>query len=94
MIDRNEALAASVTLDGWDADQIRSTSGADPHLVPVRRHRFGSLEVSDEKMNNFHFFVALAGTGRTLLGRDLLRFNRVLISYPRHRVLIQPVAAG
>ena len=94
LIDRNGALAAGVALDGLDADQVRTARGADSHLVAVRRHRFGSLEVGDERMNNFHFLVAPVGTGRTLLGRDFLRFNRVLISYPRHMVFIQPVAPG
>ena len=94
VIDRNEALAAGVALDGLDADQTRGASGLDSHLVEMRRHRFGSLEVGDERMNNFHFYVAAMGTRRTLLGRDFLRFNRILISYPRHMVFIQPVAAG
>ncbi len=94
LIDRKGALAAGVTLDGLDADQVRNTIGADMHLVGARRHRFGSLQVGDERMNNFHFDVAVVGTGKTLLGRDFLRFNRVLISYPRHTLFIQPIAAG
>ena len=94
VIDRNEALAAGVTLDGLDADQVRGASGTDLHLVEMRRHRFGSLEVGNERMNNFHFYVAALANGGTLLGRDFLRFNRVLISYRRHTLFIQPVAAG
>ena len=94
LIDRDEALAAGVTLDGLDTDQIRTMDGVDLHRVAVRRHQFGSLEVGDERMNNFHFLVAPVATGRTLLGRDFLRFNRVLISHSRHMVFIQPVAAG
>ncbi len=94
LIDRRQALAAGVTLDGLDADQVRNAIGADMHLVGARHHRFGSLEVGDERMNNVHFDVGAVGTGRTLLGRDFLRFNRVLISYPRHTLFIQPVAGG
>ena len=94
VIDRNDALAAGVTLNGLDSDRTRNASGIDSRAVQMRRHQFGSLEVGDERMNNFHFLVAPVGTGRTLLGRDFLRFNRVLISYPRHMVFIQPVAPG
>ncbi len=91
VIDRNDALAAGVTPDLLAADDVRSMTGADLRVVQARRHRFGSLEVGDERMNNFHFDVADLQTGTTLLGRDFLRFNRVLISYPRRMLFIQPV---
>ena len=94
VIDRNDALAAGVTLDGLDTDRARTMRGLDLRAVEARRHRFGSLEVGDELMNNFHFDVADVQTGTTLLGRDFLRFNRVLISYPRKTLFIQPVAGA
>ena len=94
LISRKEALAAGVTLDGLDFDRARNARGIDENAVEVRRHWFGSLEVGDERMNNFHFGVADVQTGTTLLGRDFLRFNRVLISYPRQTLFIQPVAVG
>ena len=45
-------------------------------------------------MNNFHFDVADIEGGTTLLGRDFLRFNRVLISYSRKTLFIQPAASA
>ena len=94
VIDRNDALAAGVTLDGLASDRARTMRGLDLRAVEARRHRFGSLEVGDELMNNFHFDVADVQTGTTLLGRDFLRFNRVLISYPRKTLFIQPVVSA
>ena len=80
VIDRNGVFAAGVALDRLDADQARSASGLDPHLVEMRRHRFGSLEMGDERMKNFHFYVATMRIRDTLPGRDVLRFNRILMS--------------
>ncbi len=94
VIDRNAALAAGVTPDLLAADRTRTVSGIDSRAVTVRRHRFGSLEVGDERLNNLPLDVADVQTGATLLGRDFLRFNRVLISYGRRTLFIQPVAPG
>ena len=94
MIDRNAALAAGVTPDLLAADRARTVSGIDSRAVTVRRHRFGGLEVGDERLNNVPLDVADVQTGATLLGRDFLRFNRVLISYGRRTLFIQPVAPG
>ena len=80
VIDRNGVFVAGVALDGLDADHARTASGLDPHLVTMRRHRFGSLEAGDERMKNFHFYVATMGTRSRLPGRDVLGFNRILIS--------------
>lgn len=94
LIDRHEALAAGVALGGLDADQVQSLSGVDMRSVATHRHQFGSLEIGDERLNNFHFDVAAVGTGYTLLGRDFLQFNRVLISYFRRMLFIQPEIVG
>lgn len=91
VINPTDALAAGVTPDLLAADHARFVTGLDSRPVGLHRHRFGSLEVGDERMNNFHFDVADIQTGTTLLGRDFLRFNRVLISYPRRMLFIQPV---
>ena len=93
-IDRQDALAAGVALDGLDADPARNAVGLDGRPIVVHRHRFGSLEVGDERMNNFQFGVADFEGGRTLLGRDFLRVNRVLISYGRRMLFIQPAASA
>ena len=92
VINHGEALAAGVAMRGLDADQVGIHAGVDGTPVEMRSHRFGSLEIGDERLNNFHFEVAATATGNTLLGRDFLRFNRVLISYPRRMLFIQPVA--
>ncbi len=94
VIDRNAASAAGVTPDLLAADRTRTMSGIDSRAVTVRRHRFGSLEVGDERLNNPVLEVADVQTGTTLLGRDFLRSNRVLISYGRRTLFIQPVAPG
>ena len=78
VIDLTDAAAAGTTPGSLHADQVEA-----------RRHRFGSLEVGDERLNNFQFDVAFLATGKSLLGRDFLRFNRVLISYPRRMLFIQ-----
>ena len=94
VIDRKQALAAGVVLDGLNADQIQLHAGVDLRPIEMRRHQFGSLEVGDERMNNFRFEVADLAAGKTLLGRDFLRFNHVLISYSRRMLFIQPAIAG
>ncbi len=94
LIDRHEAVAAGVSLDGLKADEVRNSIGNDLHIIMERHHQFSSLEVGDERMNNFHFEVAAILTRRTLLGRDFLRFNHILISYPRRMLFIQPVVTS
>ena len=94
VIDRKDALDAGVNLDGLAADPVRHGIGIDSRAVEVHRHRFDSLEVGDERLNNFRLGVADFQGGRTLLGRDFLRVNRVLISYPRRMLFIQPAAPG
>ncbi len=94
VIDRRDALAAGVNLDGLAADPVHHGTGIDSRPVEVHRHRFDSLEVGDERLNNFRLGVADFQGGRTLLGRDFLRVNRVLISYPRRMLFIQPAAPG
>lgn len=64
--------------------------GIDHHLIKARRHQFGSLEIGDEQMRNFHFAVADISSGTSLLGADFLRLNRVWISYSRQMLFIQP----
>ncbi len=93
VIDRNDARAAGATPDLLAADRGREMNGIDSRPVTVRRHRFGSLEVGDERINNPFLDVADIQSGASLLGRDFLRLNRVLISYPRRMLFIQPVAA-
>ena len=94
VIDRKQLLAAGVVLDGLNADQIELLAGVDLRPVEMRRHQFGSLEVGDERMSNFRFEVADLAAGKTLLGRDFLRFNHVLISYPRRMLFIQPAVTN
>jgi len=94
VINRNDALAAGVTPDLLAADHGQDMAGTDSRLVEARRHQFGSLEVGDEQMNNFRFGVADLEIGTTLLGRDFLRFNRVLISYRRRMLFIKPIVRG
>ena len=64
--------------------------GVDQHPVSAHRHQFGSLEIGNEKMSNFHFAVADISTDNTLLGADFFRLNRVWISYSRGILFIQP----
>ena len=90
-------VPAIPSLSGIGIVTARSTqirAGTDARPIETRRHEFASLEVGDERMNNFRFEVATLATGRTLLGRDFLRFNRVLISYSRQMLFIQPVVAS
>ena len=72
------------------SDQVRTLHGIDSGAVQARRHRFGSLEIGDERMSDFPFTVAGSAIGGALLGRDFLRFNRVWISYRRHMLAVQP----
>ena len=92
VIDQADAAAAGVTADLLNSDATRHAVGVDTRTVDVRRHRFGSLEVGDERLNNFSFDVGGLQTGTTLLGRDFLRHNRVLISYGRRTLFIQPIS--
>lgn len=88
---QNDAERIGVTADLLKQDHIRGhTIGVDSDKVAVVMHQFGSLEIGDERMNNFRFAVAPIEADHTLLGDDFLHFNRVWISYARQRLFIQP----
>ena len=90
-ITQDDAERIGVTDSLLSADLIRRKMvGVDTNQVEGTAHRFGSLEIGDERMNNFRFFVAPIQTEHTLLGDDFLHFNRVWISYARRRLFIQP----
>ena len=90
-ITQDDADRIGVTANLLSADRIRRRMiGVDTNTVEGTVHRFGSLEIGDERMNNFRFVVAPIATDHTLLGDDFLHFNRVWISYSLKRLFIQP----
>lgn len=89
---RGDARRAGVGRDAMAADRAGHAVGIDLNPVDMRLHRFGSLEIGNERMRNFPF--AVGDTEGSLLGDDFLHFNRVWISYPLQRLFIQPVSAA
>ena len=90
LITPDDARRAGVTKQALSADRAGRAFGIDSSPVEARLHRFGSLEIGAERMNNFPFVVADADIDDMILGDDFLRFNRVWISYPLQRLFIQP----
>ena len=91
-IGRLDAARAGVTDADLAADQAVGVSGIDRTVMKARLHQFHSLEVGDERLDNFRFVVAGLESGKTILGFDFLRHNRVFISYARRRLFIQPAS--
>ena len=94
MITEDDAMRAGVTRDMLAADQSVGLDGVDGYPVQGRRHRFASLEIGNERLNNFRLAVAPSAIDITLLGDDFLRYNRVWISYPLQTLFIQPAAGN
>ncbi len=90
LITPDEARRAGVTRQTLSLDRGGHMVGIDASPLQARLHRFGSLEIGAERMNNFPFVVADADIDEMILGDDFLHFNRVWISYPEQRVFIQP----
>ena len=91
LVSESDALRIGVSREALAADRQVSHRVHDTmDEVDQRMHRFGSLEIGAERMNNFSFAVADINTGYTLLGDDFLHFNRVWISYPLGMLFIQP----
>ncbi len=89
-VTEEDARRAGITDRKLSLDLAGHAVGIDENRLGARLHRFGSLEIGDERMNNFPFSVADLATPDTLLGDDFLHFNRVWISYGRRRLYIQP----
>ena len=90
LITPDDARRAGVTRLALSQDQAGRAVGVDSSPLRMRLHRFGSLEIGAERMNNFPFVVADADIDEMILGDDFLHFNRVWISYPLQRLFIQP----
>ena len=75
-------------------DRDLKARGVDESEIEIRLHRFGTLEIGDETMNNFRFSVGDPAIDAMLLGDDFLRFNHVWISYPLRQLYVLPVIAG
>lgn len=90
VISAGDAARAGATPDLLASDQVAHLRGVDVRGVEARRHVFASLEIGDERMNNFRFAVADLQTPASLLGNDFLRHNHVFISYERRMLFIQP----
>ena len=85
------ARAVGVDRTAMTSDRVVSAHGIDERELATTVHRFGSLQVGDEAMNNFRFGIADSEVGDMLLGDDFLRFNHVWISYRLHRLYVHPV---
>lgn len=90
--------ASRTTLMTLQAVRIGGVSSSDPvvqvgtigeNTVPTRVHQFGSLSIGRERVGHPHLLVAPGFVN--LLGDDFLRTNRVWISYPTHRIYVQPL---
>ncbi len=92
LITPDDARRAGVNEQALSEDHVGHAVGIDASPLDARLHRFGSLEIGAERMNNFPFVVADADIDDMILGDDFLRFNRVWISYPLQRLFIQPAA--
>ncbi len=90
LITPDDARRAGVTRQALSRDRSGHEIGIDASPLEARLHRFGSLEIGAERMNNFPFVVADADIDEMILGDDFLHFNRVWISYPLQRLFIQP----
>ena len=94
MVTEDDARRAGVTRDMLAADRSIGLTGVDGSPVQGRWHRFASLEIGNERLNNFHLAVAPSAVDTTLLGDDFLRYNRVWVSYPLQTLFIQPAAGN
>lgn len=89
VITRADAGRAGVDAARLAADRPARMVGIDMNPLDGRVHRFVSLQIGAEQWRNVRLTVG--ETPASLLGDDFLRFNRVWISYPLHRLFIQPV---
>ncbi len=94
MVTEDDARHAGVTQDMLAADRSIGLTGVDGSPVQGGWHRFASLEIGNERLNNFRLAVAPSAVDITLLGDDFLRYNRVWISYPLQTLFIQPAAGN
>lgn len=70
-------------------DPVGNTRGATGRVVQIRVHRFDSLRVAGETLNNPQLLVGpLPGGTDMLLGMDYLRNHRVWLSYATARVFV------
>ena len=88
LLSHADARRAGVTAGTMARDSAAHAIGVDLNPLKTHIHRFGSLEIGAERMNNFPFVVG--DTSDSLLGDDFLYFNRVWISYPLRKLFIQP----
>ena len=88
LLSQADARRAGVTRQAMAADRAGRAVGIDANPVDMRLHRFASLEIGPERMQNFPF--AVGEIDDSLLGDDFLRFSRVWISYPHRMLFIRP----
>ena len=95
LVKRSDAERIGVTREALSADRQVGRRVHDTfEEVDERVHRFRSLEIGAETMNNFPFNVADSEARYTLLGDDFLHFNRVWVSYPLRTLFIQPAVGN
>ena len=85
-----DARRAGVHPDPAGADRTLHLSGVDTNTLNAHVARFGSLQIGNERMNNFPFAIAALNNGSSLLGDEFFHFNRVWISYSHKLLFIQP----
>ena len=95
LVSLSDARRIGITAKALEADrQVARRVHETFDEVDQRLHRFASLEIGAETMNNFPFTVADIETKYSLLGDDFFHFNRVWISYPLGVLFIQPAVGN
>lgn len=90
VITLSDATRAGVMMTDLQADRAERFIGVGRGIMLGHHHAFGSLEIGDETLHDFKFGVADIATGTSVIGNDFLRHNRVLISYWRQILFVQP----
>ena len=89
LITAEDARAAGVSEADLSRGRRDTISGINGRHREAYHHVFASLAIGPERFDNVELLVSEAGQ-MSLLGADFLRTHRVVVSYARHLVFIEP----
>ena len=90
-LDAKSAAAVGVTGAALARDPVTTLRGAAAEPVNSRAHRFAELQIDGEVLRDQTILVTRLGLqdADLVLGADILRWQRVWLSYASHRIFLE-----
>lgn len=91
-LDAASAAAIGVTGPSLAQDPVTTLRGAAAEAVRSRAHRFAELQIDGESLRDQTIMVTRLELqdAELMIGADILRWQRVWLSYASHRIFLEP----